>query len=236
MSTPTYVSISGLIETPQSGGWEIGAVRRRIQEYVGKLATCEAQAPWRGSLGTGEYAGWLVDSVLITPDRGGMATMQIRYTAGMGSGQELPADEWSVQSFEDNPRLERHQRYATLTSAQRADVQTAVQALTEEDRDAAYSGLAALGQELVDKIRLGQESYYRPGRRYVWTSYSYSPPFAVDGGLIELPGGPGAAYLNNNYSWLRLADDLEYVNGTYRITSTWLGAPDGYWDKDIYTS
>jgi len=36
-------------------------------------------------------------------------------------------------------------------------------------------------------------------------------------------------------SWMRQADDLEYQRTWFRLTRTWIGAPFGHWDTDIYS-
>jgi hypothetical protein len=235
MSTPTYVNVSSLITMPTSGGWEIGTVTRRIQRVQGKKSDCEAAAPVRGMFGTGDFGGWVVDQVTIEPDRGGLATMEIRYVATLGSGAPLPEDEWRLEPFEDNPRIERHPRYAGLNGEALQNVQTAVQGLDQDQRDEAYDDLDATGKELVDKMRRGMESYYRAALRYVWVTSSYTPPIPIAAGYVETPGGPGSIWLPPGYDWLRQADGVDYLNGVYRITSTWIGAPSGHWDDDIYT-
>lgn len=37
-------------------------------------------------------------------------------------------------------------------------------------------------------------------------------------------------------SWLRQADELEYVRTWFKVTKTWIGSPIGHWDVDIYTA
>lgn len=37
-----------------------------------------------------------------------------------------------------------------------------------------------------------------------------------------------------NISWLRQADEMEYVRTWFKITRTWIGSPIGNWDPDIY--
>jgi len=238
MSTPTYSpSLSTqLIERSDSGVWEIGTLTRRTQILEGKLALAIAAVPGRGWLGSGSYAGWIVDSATLTPDKG-RAVLVIRYSAAVGSsGVPLPEDEWRVEMFEDNPRLERHPRYSGLSASDLEDVQTALQSHDDAERASAYTGLSATGKELVDKIRKGQESYYRAAARYSWTESDYVAPPTTIGGYIESPYGPGAPYVAPSYSWLRLADSIDYLNGLYRTTRVWLGGPSGHWDADIYAS
>jgi len=235
MPSSVWKGYTTLLEQKESRGYEVGDVTRKIGVWRGKYDDCEAALPAKGTLGSDAFAGWLVDSATLNPDMRGLgATLIVRFTNSSGSGQSLPEDTWRLESVEDNPRVERHPRYSSLTAQNLEDVQTAVQGRDDTTRDTAYAALPALGQELVDKMRRGQESYYAAVRRYVWTTSSFVPPAAVDGGTIEVPGGPGLAYLNPGFDWLRMADDLEYQNGVYKITSTWLGGPNGHWDPDIY--
>lgn len=37
-----------------------------------------------------------------------------------------------------------------------------------------------------------------------------------------------------NISWLRQADELEYVRTWFKVTRTWIGSPIGNWDPNIY--
>lgn len=37
-------------------------------------------------------------------------------------------------------------------------------------------------------------------------------------------------------SWLRQADELEYVRTWFKVTKTWIGSPIGHWDVDIFTA
>lgn len=235
MGTPIWKGYTALVEQPQSRGFEIGDVTRKIGIWVGTYDDCVAALPVKGLFGSDAFAGWIVDGASLAPDRGERARLTVRYVNSIGSGRPLPEDHWRLEGVEDNPRIERNPKYSSLTAQHLEGVQTAVQGKDDTIRDAAYTALTTLGKELVDKMRRGQESYYAAVRRYVWTTSSYTPPIAVDGGTIGTPGGPGAAYLNPTYQWLRFADDVDYANGVYKITSTWLGGPNGHWDSDIYS-
>ena len=37
-------------------------------------------------------------------------------------------------------------------------------------------------------------------------------------------------------SWLRKADEIEYQRTWFKVTRTWLGAPIGAWDKQLYST
>jgi len=95
----------------------------------------------------------------------------------------------------------------------------------------------AWGLKLYRWLMRGHETYYEAGIKYSWIWYSFSFPTLSKGGIIEpFPiGGPMMG--DASQSWLRLADVPEPagVNGSvYKITSTWLGGPNGHWDWEVY--
>lgn len=47
----------------------------------------------------------------------------------------------------------------------------------------------------------------------------------------QIPTAPGANY---SISWLRQADDRDYQRTWYKHVRTWIGAPYGYWDTEMY--
>jgi len=94
----------------------------------------------------------------------------------------------------------------------------------------------------------GEESYYLAGLKYqhVWHSFSLPPYTTTEpapddhltrGGFVQNPRGPLVGGFPPNMQWLRLADAPQCIgaNGScYKITSTWIGAPDGHWDSIFY--
>lgn len=49
-------------------------------------------------------------------------------------------------------------------------------------------------------------------------------------------GGPGAYGTDYQISWLRKADVVDYQRTWFKLTRTWLGAPIGMWDQQLYSS
>ncbi len=91
--------------------------------------------------------------------------------------------------------------------------------------------------ELLDWLDHGAETYYLAGTKYSYIWHSFAFPTLHNGGVIEpFPtGGPRMG--DASLSWLRLADNPEPagVNGSvYKITSTWLGGPNGHWSPTLY--
>ena len=88
---------------------------------------------------------------------------------------------------------------------------------------------------LWDKLIRGTENFYLAGFRYSWTRAYWSIAGTINlGGYIESPGGPLTGMFPAGISWLRQADDVKFTGQHFRYTVSWLGAPDGHWDTDLY--
>jgi hypothetical protein len=235
MATPTYKNLDALVETPESGALEFGAVITLTKVYRAKYSVCLANAKDKGTVGSGATSGYLIASSKVTPERGGLGTLTDTWVVGGPDASpetmSLPPDEVSVRPSNLSPRVERHPRYVTLTAAQLELVEGALRAATA-DRATAYAALPTLGKNLVDKIRAGNESYYLAAVRYSWAAHSYSIPTATRGGYVEAIDGPLEGYFASGIEWLREADDLQYSNGIWRLTKTWQGSD--AWDTELY--
>jgi len=118
-----------------------------------------------------------------------------------------------------------------------------------------------LANELVGKLRQGNDVFYLAGFKATWSVYFFLPPALNPGGYIndpvtqgglpayfwsddETPSGGNTLiekaalaapqYYSNGLSWLRQADTLLYQRTWFKLTSSWLGAPFGHWDAEIY--
>lgn len=56
--------------------------------------------------------------------------------------------------------------------------------------------------------------------------------YSIDGTPPAERGFYGDTY---NISWLRKADEIQYQRTWFRLTRTWIGAPIGMWDPDLYS-
>jgi hypothetical protein len=237
MSSATLKNLGSLIEQPESRSrnWsKEGLTETRI--YVAEYAVAKAAQKPPGTIGSGDLAGFVIRSSNIESIRGLAARLTDVWSYGGDDGDPevnpLPADEVALQATNQSPKLERHPNYATLTGAQFDLVDLAIKAATDAERAAAYAALPTLGKELVDLIRAGNESYYLATLRYSWVTHSYSLPSSTRGGYVETVGGPLASYFIGTIAWLREADNLDYQNGIWRRTISWLGAD--AWNADIY--
>lgn len=187
----------------------------------------------KGTAGTGGQAGYTVGDSALTKQRGNIGLLTVNWEASSASsGQPLPGDEVNVSATNQSPRTERHPAFATLTAAEFKQVADALAAPDAKLRKPIYDLLPALGKSLVDIIIKGNESYYLATLRYQWTTHSYTIPNSTRGGYVEALSGPLASYFTGTIVWLREADDLQYANGIWKRTRSWLGADQ--WNATLY--
>jgi hypothetical protein len=118
-----------------------------------------------------------------------------------GVSFDPPPDEFSVETSELNPGLDKHPRYAQLSYAQRRLVK---QNVNTDNLDLETSAFAALkanintpgnnnnnqlpaAEELLNKYDKGEDSFYLPGFKIQWSTYFWAPQIMNPGGYIEDP-------------------------------------------------
>jgi hypothetical protein len=190
------------------------------------------------------FGNWIIENAKIRSGRGAVWTITITWQS---IGGYLPPDEWNNKAEDLRPHLERHPIFASLQASDFAMVRLAFQAATVSGRQTALNQLQAtsnptLATQLFNKLLQGMEEYYLAGSRYTWSSY-YLPgdvPTLSPGGVqYTSVGGPSGYVLPPGYTWLRYADDDGQANygplgGIVKLTRTFIGAPNGVWDTDIY--
>jgi hypothetical protein len=201
----------------------------------------------RGAFGTGPRLGWVVTSSKVESEKGGIGKLTINWEAGgIYAWPPLPCDEFSLTPFELYPSIDRAAFFSGITFLTAALAKACGTGSCQAAREDAFKQIAiipdltqrALAASLASKYLRGEETFYMAAWRYVWTSYSYTMPSLVFGALIEAPLGPLYGYFDSSLSFLRLPDDLAAagVSGScFKVTRTWLGAPGGYWDSDVYS-
>lgn len=230
MSTPTWIGPDDeLIEQPNSPKYQFGEKCVAVRTYRGPFDLCVASALARGTIGTDDMAGFQVASSEVTKEPRGIGQLVITWEAySSSSGQSLPPDQYGVEPFEINPDLKKHPRYESLTDAEIQEVDDVFNKASTEELD----GLSA---ELLAKLLRGQTSYYLVGFRYTWTKAFWSISGTVDGGgYVEAPGGPLSGIFPT-MAWLRQADHVQFTGQYFLVTKSWVGAPTGHWDEDLYT-
>lgn len=231
-----------LVEQPDSPQYVLGEKAVCVRKFKGLHSLCISSAVGRGTLGTGSMSGWMVSKCTINRLPKQIGELVIEYEAfasgsgGPGGSLVLPPDEFDLNPFEINPRIERNPYFNDLDSDMRKKVEIAVQS-RKSLGSPEYDALNALGLILAAKITKGIETYYKVGWTYTWTTYSWDEPASVDGGgYIDSPAGPLSSLLSgaSGYDWLRQADVLTNNGSYYKLTQSWMGANDGHWDTDLY--
>lgn len=234
-SVLTKGDLSALVEQSNSPQWEFAEKISATQIFRGSLSLCRSSAPRKGALGTGDYAGLTVESSTVLPDKGGLATLTIRYEgAGTDTDEsQLPPDEFSIDNQPQEFALEKHPRYSGLS-------QTTFEAIRQYPTITDVTVASELWQksiapydraiELSEKLLRGQTHFTLWVPVYNWTAYYITEPSAESGGFGEDPFGPLAVPLG--WEWLRKGD-LVGFNGTYyTLTRSWQAAIEI--DADVY--
>ena len=260
---PRWAGTTALTITPESGSLTLGERTLFKQILEGTYANAKAGILPRGYFGTAvdRYGmlGWVVSSCELQSIVGTRGKLTINWEpGGPHAWVPLPCDDFRMERLELYPRVERHEYFNQTTTGtgpmEDIDIETvslvysAVHGSSKEARAAAYQQLESdalvndqgkLGLELVDMLRRGEETFYLVGQKFTWSFFSYVLPATSKGAIIQAPFGPGSvpSALDPELNWLRLADELEPVgvNGSmYKLTRTWLGGPQGHWDKILY--
>lgn len=214
------------------------------------------------------------------PVTGGNATLTI---TSESISFDNPPDDFRFETIELNPALEKHPRYAFLPSQIRLAVNQALTAAQNAGQIEAtnqisliytrtdtpppgtvpYGGWLAVGdaaKELLAKRFIGEDTFYLPGFRIIWSRFFWLPPLTNPGGYIEDPITEGGLpsffwsvdgtetgdsiisqyaninpqFYNSGISWLRMADTVDYQRTWFKLNHSWIGAPYAHWDADLY--
>lgn len=262
---------NALVMAPNSPKLSLTDRIKQTVVYVGQQSYLATQIVPRGAFGSGMYSGFVCNSCTLDTSRGDVGTLTIEWEAGGSAAtQPLPVGSFSLKPQEIYPKLERAECFQwpiqidpmTVNICHCANemglnnggsVMGGTTLLTQKivaggpDGTNYYNATTAaeqllLAQKLLAKWAAGEETFYLVAWRYTYETFSYTAPTVSKGGVPGTPGGPLAAYLPPNVSWLRLADDCDpagVAGSMYKLTTTWLGGPIwggiGYWDTDIYT-
>lgn len=159
-------------------------------------------------------------SSTLTREKGGKAKLVV---VSEGISFDTPPDGFRLEVIELNPALEKHPRYAFLQANVRNLVNNAVSAAQIVTANEASNILAGIqswpdtldtggnwswitvynaANELLQKRRIGEDTFYLPGFRIVWQTYHYLPQLVNPGGYIENPiteGGLPMYFWNPHY-------------------------------------
>ena len=255
--TPIWKGTSLLVFQPETGRNVCGDRIRFTDVYRGPIQLCYNVQPPRGSFGSNNWIGtgrdrsmYVVNQSTVDSERGGIGKLTIEWEAGGAYAGfiSLPVGGFNLKAEPFYPKIERHPIFQVATAITIETVELVY--------DSLYAGRAvrsdaitriygapdtnpqkAKAKKLREKLAHGEETYYLSGWRYSFELFSYDRPTINRGGFVGTPGGPLAGLLPSNTSWLRLADDLDpagVAGSMYKITETWIGAPLGHWDPEIY--
>ena len=193
---------------------------------------------WSLSIYGSSALNFVVDSATLEPERGGIAKVTVNYT--LIDGLTVPVDQFNLSPFEDNPPIEKNPYFASLTNADLQKAKASYEAASAAGQTSVNNIIAtvthsALITALVNKWLKGEQTYYLAAMKFQHTLHSYSQPTAVLGGFRQTPTGSFSSAAPGSMSWLRLADELSWDNGVWKLTRTWLGATGTPgWDSDLY--
>lgn len=241
-----------LVPTPESNSLKFAERITYTERLAGRFndAFLYANAHHRGSVwtiqvGTGFAAivgYYSVEDSSVESAKGGKGVVTVNYL----SLNVMPPDEFSLTPFEIQPPIEKNIYFASLTDADRKKAKAAFNSATAAGNTAitaAIEGITGEGASLrqartlalVNKWLKGEENFYLAGLKFQHTMHSYIAPAASEGGFIQFPFGTFSGYVSSaGMSWLRQSDEVIWNNGLWKLTRTWLGAPSGQWDPDLY--
>lgn len=220
--------------------------------YSGSYETLKAFQPDYGAAGSGDAAGFIVQTSKLKHGRGRKGELSITCVRGPDGG-EVPPPKPDVKMVRIDLPIEKNKYFASLTdpssseydadfSAQMlAAVESALKATTPKDRLAARmifdpavdpNGVGdELTTELYRKKLRGEDSYISFYPHATLTTSSTACPAGLNKGgtigdpspLIPFPDG---------YVWLRLGDELTKSGQYWELVEQWIGAEDI--DTDLY--
>lgn len=215
--------------------------------YRGPIETCRLGLLRRGTFGSGSRLGWVVTSSKVEMEKGDIGKLTINWEAGGADASSglLPLSEYDSQVVELYPRIERNPLFSILTLDNITHCYGAAYGSAKIQRDnelRAITGLLDTDEQkapalkLIDKFKKGQESWYVAGCRLMLIWYSFTAPTLSLGGFTEVPS-LAITFGVGGMSWLRLSDFVQsagVAGSAFKVTSTWLGGPLGYWDPELY--
>lgn len=87
-----YVGDSTVLdETPDSGVLTLEKTATLVRTYRGPYALCRNSVFPRGTLGSGQMAGWVISKSEVRHKRGDIGLLTVTWEAGYGSQPTAPA-------------------------------------------------------------------------------------------------------------------------------------------------
>jgi hypothetical protein len=242
MSTPIWKGTDTLVEQVGSGEWEFADKVTFRQLWRGTRTACLANALAKGTLGGGSLSGLRVSRCRIVTERGLVNQLQIDWEsvegASLDGAPELPVDEIDYDFERQDRRVEDHPNYTTGVTALTKEQYAAVRAYLDAPDDKVRAANAWIlsnttAANLVEKLSRGNDSYLLSLPTVTYSSYYDTLP-ALNGEVVreDPPVPPFDSGVVSAYEWIRLGDRVTLGANYWKVTSTWLGAPE--WDADLY--
>ncbi len=240
-ASPKWVPASpGLVETPDSGEYNFGDTQTYTQKYNGKYADCVASALPKGTVGSGDTAGYIVQSCKVTKASGLRGLIVIVWEGFGGGSGVLPEDQFGLDPQDLQPATEKNAAFNSVTSEQFEWIKAAVFSSDDASAAAAREKIVALGSgdaayKLHALLKRGVTNFYKPYFTYYWIQHFTSEPSFNTGAEIEAPGGPLSTTIASlSLTCLREADKLDYEGGIWRRTRRWKCTTDAFWEAVLY--
>lgn len=232
MPTLEWYGSTGLTQQNNSPHYTFAEKVTAVAVYRAPFALCLSSAPRRGMLGTGTFAGLLVESADVAKERGGIGVLTVTYTGKLAGDTQVPVDDCEVDGTQEEFPLEEHPLFDALSSDMKNAVKSYVAAQNDEERQKYDAKIAAdaTAELLRTKLLRRQEKFVLFPPVYIWTLHYLTQPAATTGGGIETPGGPITP--PSGYSWLRCADKLRFTGTYWELTRKWIAS--FLIDSDIY--
>lgn len=242
--TPIFKGAEALQEQPGSPEWRFGESIELVRTLRGKYLTALASAPGRGALGTGAAAGLRVLESTVVHERGGLATLTIRFGTIPGvpyNNLPVPRTEESVERGLLNFAVDSHPMFAALDKRTRQNIKTYTEtAPTSGANEEAFEELAALPpatkavmENLLSKLQRNITVYSQWPPVFRRISYSWEDPSPLSGGGFIQEPIPQIITIPSGFQWLREADDLHHDGTFYRLAQKWTGGKNI--EADLYT-
>lgn len=218
-ASPTWKGYSALFEAADSGQYELSETITYTQIRYGLYTDCVAALVYKGTVGSGALATYLVKSCTVTKSRGNVGKMvTVWEQATYGGGAVLPADEFSLTPNDQNPATEKNPAFSNCfadtgrykvggSTGTTKDHKTLLSWVRQaglladkDDSDIAWNALIGFvttpagtkfdeALVLADFLRKGVQNYYSAGFTYTYTQYFASLPSVSAGGSVGAPGG-----------------------------------------------
>ncbi len=206
--------------------------------YRGPYATLRRIQPQWGALGTGDFAGFFVETSELIKEKGGKGVLTVNFTT-----DDTPPPRPSCEFEKIDIPIEQNPRYADLFNdadqggKYMALIDDALRASTQADRAQALARINAVSgdsvtlMEIYNKKRRGHDTYWMFAPVASIIESFVAPPLPMKGGFEEMPDS--RIPYSMGWKWLRMGDKLTRPSGRFwELQKLWQGCH--VIDSDLY--